>query len=420
MNGRLTLSGIADGLRESLWFIPAIALVLAVLVAELSPIFDDVLVAPPWYSTDAESARALLGAIATATLTLTGLVFSITMLVLQLTSSQLSPRVMGRFLRDRHNQVVLALFISTFAYALLALRSVEEEEVRTFSVWVGFAMAMVSVVAFIHYIDHMAKSIRASTVIAEIATETRGTIERMYPDPVESDREESGDWLDDPDTQVAWTGKAGVVTDVDIEAMREIARRRGVRLALIPMVGDFVPSGAPVFNVWGALGEEDADDLQSTARLARERTPVRDVGFGFRQLVDIAERALSPGVNDPTTAVQAIDQIHDLLRRLATRELGPEVRRDDEGEAVAIVRHPGWDAFVGLAVDEIRISGQGSLQTNRRLRFLLEDVMTVAPPRRQNALRIQLTLLDEGLQRGFDLALDRDAASRASARGHGD
>lgn len=420
MNRRLTLAGIWASLRESLWFIPALALALAVTVAELAPVFDDALAAPPWFSTDAESARSLLSAIATATLTLTGLVFSITMLVLQLTSSQLSPRVMSRFLRDRHNQVVLALFISTFAYALLALRNVEVEAVPTFSVWIGFAMAMVSVVAFIHYIDHMAKSIRASTVIAEISSETRATIERMYPDPFESDQREEDRWPGNPDTQVHWDGNAGVVTDVDVGSIAKVATRRRVRVELIPMVGDFLPKGGPVFNIWGALGNEDADDLRSTALVARERTPSRDVGFGLRQLVDIAERALSPGVNDPTTAVQAIDHVHDLLRTLATRELGPEVRRDDEGQAVAMIRHPDWDAFVGLAVDEVRMSGRSSLQTNRRLRFLLEDLMTVAPAGRQNALRIQIGLLDEGIERGFELARDRATAAQASARGHGD
>lgn len=427
----LRLGALRNLLSESLWFIPAIALALAVIVAELLPLVEERVGAPFWFSTDAESARALLGAIATATLTLTGLVFSVTMLVLQLASSQLSPRVMRRFLRDRSNQIVLALFISTFAYALLALRNVENGDVPTLSVWLGFAMAMVSVVAFVHYIDHMAQSIRPSTVVSGIGEETRTAVDRMYPDELDSD---DGGPDDDliaepeglgaasllpPDATVAWTGRAGIVIDVDVRQMAQVAETHGLRVVLRPLVGDFLPSGATAFDVWGELNEEDETAFGQLIIVGRERTMQRDASFGIRQLVDIAERALSPGVNDPTTAVQAIDQVHEALRTIARRKLGPEVHRAEEGPGLAIVRRPTWEDFVALGIDELRLSGRGSLQVNRRLRHLLDDVMAIVPPYRQPALRRQIRLLEDGLPEGFSLSADRERASRSSARGHG-
>ncbi|MCB9484382.1 MAG: DUF2254 domain-containing protein [Dehalococcoidia bacterium] len=415
------VGSVWDSLRESLWFLPAIALAVSVMVAEAAPALDDHLASPWWFSTDADSARSLLSAIATATLTLTGLVFSITMLVLQLTSSQLSPRVMRRFLRDRNNQIVLALFISTFAYALLALRNVETESVPTFSVWLGFAMAMVSVGAFVRYIDHMAHAIRASSIISGIGEETRETIDRLYPDPIEGDPDGHEQWpAGRPDREVAWAGGPGVLTNVSLDRIEEVAERCGARIAIVPMVGDFLPSGAPAFQAWGMLDEEATGELNETLVVGSERTMLRDAAFGLRQLVDIAERALSPGVNDPTTAVQAIDQLHDLLRRLAGRELAPEVRRDGDGRWRALLRHPSWDDFVALGVDEVRLSGRTSLQTNRRLRFLLNDLMRVAPPERRNILHTELALLDESVEEAFAQPEDRRMAARPSARGHGD
>jgi uncharacterized membrane protein len=416
---RLRLGWVWDSLREGLWFIPAIALVVSVLVAEMARIFDGRLAAPSWFETDAESAQALLGAIATATLTLTGLVFSITMLVLQLASSQLSPRVMRRFLRDRNNQVVLGLFISTFAYALLALRNVKADSVPSFSVWLGFMMAMISVVAFVHYMDHMAKSIRTSSVISGIGDETRATIERSYPDPIPIEGDAGmPDWAEHPELQVTWEGRAGVLAHVDLEHLEKIARRRSARVVVLRMVGDFVPHGSALFGVQGQLLAEDITELRMAAAVGDERTMMSDVGFGLRQLVDIGERALSPGVNDPTTAVQALDQIHDVLRCLATRALGPELGRTEGGDVSVAVPRPDWETFVGIGADELRRSGRESLQTNRRLRHLLEDLLTVAPPARQTPLRTQLALLDEALPSAFPLAYDRNLASRASPRGH--
>jgi uncharacterized membrane protein len=210
-----------------------------------------------------------------------------------------------------------------------------------------------------------------------------------------------------------------VITRPDPDPLLEIAERCDVVIALIPMVGDFIGRDATIMQVWGELGEGDTQALVAALSVARERTMQQDASFGFRQLVDIAERALSPGMNDPTTAVQVVDQLHDLLRRLARRVIPGAQRVDDVGRLRLILPRPDWADYVALAVDEIRLYGMSSLQVVRRLRYLLEDVRSIAPTARHPPLDRQLALLDAGLRVGFELDADRETARIAGRQGHG-
>ena len=193
-------------------------------------------------------------------------------------------------------------------------------------------------------------------------------------------------------------------------------------------IGDYVPSGAPAFEVWWVDGDGDAGDGAARAELARdeldesllltqvgvgiERTMTQDPMFGFRQLVDIAEKALSPAVNDPTTAVQALHRLHDLLRRILTRPQPTGVATDADGTPRLIVPVPRWEDYVLIACTEIRQYGAGSLPVARRMRAMLDDLDTVAPANRRPVLRHQLDLLDAAVDRHFT-----DPDSRALARG---
>jgi uncharacterized membrane protein len=215
----------------------------------------------------------------------------------------------------------------------------------------------------------------------------------------------------------------GVVTSVDDGRLTELARDAHAIFQVVPMVGDFVPNGAPLLRVWlrGTAPDHDslASQLEAAVQVGPERTMTQDAAFGFRQLVDIAERALSPGVNDPTTAVQAIDELHDLLRRLATRAIPSPVRVDEEGSLLFLLPRPSWGEYVALAVDEIRQYGSGSIQVARRLRYLLLDLEGVAPAPRREPIARQLRLLDAGLATDFALQEDRQAASQPSPSGQG-
>lgn len=428
----IQLQAIREHLRVSLWFLPALFAVAAVVVALVLLAVDDHVSRDPGdffflYGGTAEGARSVLSTIAQSMLTFTGLVFTITMLVLQLASSQLSPRVMRTFLRDRSNQGVLGVFVATFVYTLVVLREVRTDVdgdggfVPGLSIWVGFALLLGSVAAFIYYIEHMAHAIRASTVIASIAAETEAAIERLYPASLAqaAGRNPMAVAPDGtPAGLVLKASRAGILVAVDEGALLRAVGDGERHLALIPAVGDFVPRGGPLVRLCGQWDAEASEEIRDAIGLEDERTLEQDAAFGFRQLVDVAVRALSPGTNDPTTAVQALDRLHDLLRQLAERDIPSPLRTDDAGRVRLIFPRPGWNDYVQLAVDEIRLAGEGQIQVSRRLRALLDDVSSVAPDDRQPVLRRQLALIDSSVRRSFADALDADTAGRPSARGH--
>lgn len=424
----LPLAQLRQRLQTSLWTLPAVAVVLALGGVQALTEVDRRLgpKADRWYlfAGQAESARELLSTIATSMLTFTALVFSITILVLQLASSQFSPRVIGTFLRDRRTQMTLAVFVGAFVYAMALLPEVraESEEghgfVPALAIFVAFVLVLVSVAVFIQYVHHMAHAIRAVEVIRRVGDDTRRSLEHLYPEEVLEEPPAGRAPEGPPDGVLVLEGHAGVLSHVDAEGLLEVACEQEVVIALVPRMGDFVPRGAPLFRVWGTARLE-ASRLRPLVGIAAERTHLQDPAFGFRQLVDIAERALSPGINDPTTAVQAIDQLHDLLRLLAVRRFPSQVRADEEGRVRLVLPAPDWDSYVRLAVDEIRQYGAGSLQVMRRLRALLEDLLKVAPEERRAVLEAQRTLLDRATLRGFHTGEERRMAERPSMQGHG-
>ena len=401
------LHALRDRLRLSLWFLPGLFAIGAAVLAVVLVYVDDQLSAEPgtlffMFGGTADGARSILSTIAQSMLTFTGLVFTITMLVLQLASSQLSPRVMRTFLRDRGNQVVLGLFVATFVYTLLVLREVrspvedDDRFVPALSIWVAFTLLLVSVGAFIYYIDHMAHAIRASSVITSIWAETVAAIDRLFPErvgaeAVADDAPPTGRTR--PDLVLKSPG-AGVLVAVDEEKLVKAASRDDRMLELLPSVGDFVPEGAPLARLWGEWDRDAADDVRAAIGLEEERTLDQDAAFGFRQLVDMAVRALSPGTNDPTTAVQALDRIHDLLRRLALRHFPSPFRSDGDGTVRLVLPRPDWDDYVRLGLDEIRDSGKSQIQVTRRLRQVLEDLASIAPADRQPVIAEELDKLD--------------------------
>ncbi|HEX5591274.1 MAG TPA: DUF2254 domain-containing protein [Candidatus Limnocylindrales bacterium] len=423
---------LRERLRTSLWFVPTLFAVGAVLLAVGLLALDHALAgsAPSIlfaFGGTAAGARSVLSTIAQSMLTFTGLVFSITMLVLQLASSQLSPRVTRTFLRDRANQVVLGLFVATFVFTLVVLREVRTPVgadagfVPAVSVWVAFALLLASVGAFIYYIDHMAHAIRASTVIESIWRETAAAIDRRLP---MADAQNAHAGRPSPDRVrgeghlVLEAPSAGYLVSLDEEAIGAAVEGDGRFVELVPTIGAFVPEGGPLARLRGDWSGDAADEVRQAIGIGQERTLEQDVAFGFRQLVDIAVRALSPGINDPTTAVQALDRIHDLLRRLVHRRFPPERRVTDRAMRLVVSR-PAWPDFVRLALDEIRIAGEGQLQVARRLDGVLADLLEVAPADRKSALLAQRAALDASVARSFpdahDRAYVREVAEAAAA-----
>lgn len=418
---------LLEWLRTRLWLAPAVTAVLA-FAGEKALVAFDRSIDPQreaWFlfAGAAESARELLSTIASSMMTFIGLVFSITILVLQLASSQFSPRVLRTFLGDRGTQLAMGSFVGTFVFSMALLPDVRSPSelgpafVPALSIYVAFALVLFSVGVFIHYIDHMAQAIRVTTIIKRVAAETHRVIRRMDPGgALEGSAEPVTPPGGPPSLIVHHEDRGGVLCGVDEDALMKLARETSTVVALVPMPGEFVPNGAPLVRIWGPTSGLDRGALRAALSLGDERTPYQDPAFGFRQLVDIAERALSPGINDPSTAVQALDEIHDLLRALALRQLPSQQRVDPEGALRLILPQPSWPAFVGLALDEIRHYGAGSIQVARRIRVLIEDCLSVAPPERRPCLEEQRRLLDEATRRELPPA-DRALTRRGPGAG---
>ncbi|MDA0815535.1 MAG: DUF2254 domain-containing protein [Chloroflexi bacterium] len=399
---RIIVIRAVEYLRESLWFLPGLAFLVAIIlhqsVLQLDRSLDREISGWLRFDGGAESARSFLSTIATSILSMTAVTFSVTMLVLQLASGQLSPRVIRSFLRDRRNQVVLALFISTFAYALLTLRVVRHDFIPGITIWVAFLLVLVSIGAFIFFINHIAQSVRVSTVIDGVARETLATMDRLYPEDLGEPASEAHTVFDVLDTPpqlvVRWDRRSGIVTGVDVNAILSLSDRHTCTIAIVPRVGDFVARDSIVARAWGDVEDVDVRLLRQAIAAGLERSMRQDAAFGMRQLVDIAERALSPGVNDPTTAVQVLDQLHDLLAVLMVRAIPSPYRAAADGDLRVYMPRPGWDQYVALALDEIREYGATSSQVQSRLRLLLDDLLDRAPATRRPALLRQLEQLN--------------------------
>ena len=403
---RGSLSVFTEILRLQIWVVPALSAILAG-VAALLVVWLEETTTSLGLAIDVEpvSARALLSAVSSAMISFTGLVFTVTMLVLQLASSQLSPRVMRTFLRDRFNQSVLGLFVATFIFSLLMLASVKDDFVPQLGVIASIGLVLAAVLAFVAYIDHMAHAIRPTSVIGAIAAETRDAIDRNYAAlddaevDAEADPQAPPERVDDAEAgrTIRWARASGYIQAIDEERLLEHAAGQGDRLRLLAGIGEYIVRDAPILALDDGDGAADtvaAEGLSDAIRVGPERTMSQDPGFGFRQLVDVALRALSPSLNDPTTANQVIDQLHDLLRHLLTREIAAPRRVRNEAGASIVIPAPDWDAFVVSAVDEIHDASASMPQVRTHLRAMLASLTDAASPGRQPAVRRALARFD--------------------------
>ena len=386
-------------LRSGYWFVPTMIVGFAAAMAFGLVELDSRLDADDrraGFTGGPGSARELLSTIASSTLTLTALVFSVSVIVLQLASGQFSPRVLRTFLRDQRNQATLGVFLGTFMYALLVLREIRGEDVAVdkfvpgVAVAFSFVLVVLSIGLFIQYIHNITRSIRVIEIIDRVSRETIDAIDVAHPrDASVAPPPDVG-----PASATIGADDRGVVTSVDHDRLARRAQRCGVVLAVVPRPGEFVATGMPLVTVHGDASGVDADaarDIRAAIRLEKERDLNDDPAFGFRQLVDIAERALSPGVNDPTTASQCLDHLHDLLRHLADRPL-PAQRVHARGDAIWVIApRPTWDDYVALAFDEIRHWGADSIQVDQRVATILDDLAGVVADDRRLAIEARMS-----------------------------
>lgn len=363
----------------------------------------------------AAAVQTILTAAATSLVTLTSVVLSLTLVAVQLAMGQFSPRIVRAILQDRRSQLAVGLFIGTFAYSLTVLREVHANSsgaaaLPGLAVVVDYGLILCAIVALVLYVNHTAQSIRVGGLIGLVADATRDEIDRLYPAAPQPD----------VDPSLVAAPDHGIVNRVPHEILVGIAEEADCVLELIPAMGDFVPRGGPLFRVQGALPEVASRAAGLSVILDRERSHRSEPAFGLRKLVDVATRSIySSPFQDPTTSVQSIDAIHDVLRDLAPRAFPSGRHRDADGNVRLIVRVPTWEGYVRLAFDELRLVGAGSPQVARRLRAALEDLQAAAPPERQAPLDRQLELLDDAVGRAYADEADVEAALIPDMQGIG-
>lgn len=306
----------------------------------------------------AEESRALLSAIATATITVAGVAFSITIVTLSLASTQYSPRVLRQFMRDRANQAVLGVFVGIFAYCLILLLRMrsggDAALVPTAAVAFAVTYALAGVGCLLFFIHHVATSIQASCIVSEIAAETRVVADRLFPAALHDDGDEASDTELAEDAQNVTAPASGYLQLLDEDDLLKIAVECDLVIRVERAVGDFVIAGLPIATVDGrGLDAALARKIAAAFTIDHTRTVEQDVMFGVRQIVDIALRALSPSLNDPTTAILCVDYLTTIVHRLAGRRMSSSRRRHD-GRLRTLWHPPGFDALVAVAYGEIR------------------------------------------------------------------
>ncbi len=421
---------VRETLRSSLWFVPILSVLAAAALALVAGAADHRYPGrPSWlsYSGGPTSAQQILTTIAVSMMTFTGLVFTITIVVLQLASSQFSPRVLRSFLRDRGSQLCLGIFTATFVYALLVLVQVRTGSVGPvfvpgLSITIALGLVTASLGAFIFFVNHIAQSIRVVNIIASVAEETHHSIDALWAESPSTDPERELRLSPDPSIVVLDLRGGGVLLGLNVNGLVAIAARQSCVMRLLPKVGDFVANGAPLFAIHDAREPVNADALHRQVDFGRERTMRQDPAFGLRQLVDIASKALSPAVNDPTTAVQAIDRIHDILSHLIKLPESAHHYCDGAGDVRLVRDVVTWPGFVALAFEEIHEYGGASVQVHRRLRASLEELLSIAAPNRREPLLRQMTLVDRAARRHFSepeeqaMALESDQSGIGGVR----
>ena len=379
-------------LKASLWLVPSLMMTCAIVLSFVTVWLDVRFSIPALADPDGQffigpdGSRELLSTIAGSMISVASLVFSITLVVLQLASSQLGPRLVSRFTQDRVNQIVLGTFLATFLYALLVLRAVtgsdEEAFVPHISVVTAVLLAIVSLLWLVYFIHHVAETIQADTVIAEVSDDIRRSIGRMFPGIELSPGQLASGALpplariaEDPgEIRLQITG---YIQAIDVQAILETAVEHDLIMELRHRPGHFVVAGAVAAMVWprSALTDKITRSVRRSIVIGYRRTPTQDVEFAISSLVQIALRALSPSINDPITAVTCIDRLSATLAELMQRPPPPSQIPDAAGEIRLLVHPTTFEGAIDAAFNDIRQSSGGQV---RALIRLIEALTTLA------------------------------------------
>lgn len=414
---------IYEYVRNSLWIVPLILVAVATAMALALTSVDERTSATIGISFGEDAARAVLGSIASGMITFTGFVFSILLLAVQFGSSQFSPRLLRRFLRDPTTKIALGMFMATFVYAFAVLRVVGTGDDANFvpdnAITVAILLLLLSMLMFLRLISRTTQGLRVAALLSDLGKDARRLVDTVYPEPAETDEPEPDARPTGSARTVPYRGEPSVIQSIDVKGLVRRAQQCGAVIELRPRLGELVADGSALFTVYDEQSRLDDEWLRGTVATGDERTMRQDPAFAFRLFADISAKALSPGVNDPTTSTQALDQIELLLCAVGGRRLTPGTVRDDTGAIRFRYEAPTWQDYLSLAIDETRQFGEGSVQVMRRLRALLENVHASVPPSRRAAVEVELTLLDAAAVRVYGDSADTVTAVAGDRQGLG-
>lgn len=410
------LKRITIGLRSSFWFVPALLVLLSIALALVLVGIDESTnraMAERWprmFAAEAEGSRAMLSAIATSMITVAGVVFSITIVALAQASTLYTSRVLRNFMRDRLNQTVLGVFLGVFAYCIVVLRAVsgsggangEGTLVPSIAVFTGLVLALAAIGFLVVFIHHIAATIQAAEIIRAVMRDTLDALDRQFPHDLGLEAEQPPTAVP-PGAAVEWhpvpAAATGYIQSVAPDALLEFAVRHDVLVRMDAGVGEFVVEGRPLAHVAGAPPDaEFVHAFNALYAVDAYRTTDQDPVFGFRQLVDIALKALSPGINDTTTAVTCLDHLSALLQRVAQRRQASPYRSEDSHLRV-IARGPDFEDLTDLAFGQILENAQGNtVVLLRMLRAIVELAAVTRSRARRRVLAARIDAVEEVAQ----------------------
>ncbi|MEK1890254.1 MAG: DUF2254 domain-containing protein [Phyllobacterium sp.] len=417
----MKLYALKSYMRSSLWIVPFFALVLQQIFFRAMLAFDEWIDwIPPW-PLGTEGTIAAMQAIVSLALSFIVFTFGSLLVAIQIASGQLTPRIIATtLLRDNVIRFTVGLFIFTLLFAIGVISRVNASA-PPLIVWISGVLGVLSLAAFLYFIDYSARLLRPVSIIHLVAEQGFAVLEAVYPASQLDDKDEPPppEAREPSDCVVSHTGSSAIILAVDLKGLTARARRSDGIIELAARIGDFVSYGQTLFRLYGGARAIPGKHLRNSVAFGRERTIEQDPTFAFRVIVDIATKALSKAINDPTTAVLAIDQLHRLLRSVGGRELRNEYIYDAQGQLRVVFPTPNWEDFVHLTCREIRIYGAENLQIARRLRAMINNLEEDLPESRKAALRIERDLLDRTIDKVYLLPEDAVLARIADTQGLG-
>ncbi|NMB59949.1 MAG: DUF2254 domain-containing protein [Chloroflexi bacterium] len=410
--------------QSRIWGIPALYISLALILAAVLPVWEGFARAPGRVFSP-ETSLTLLSTISGGMITFTGIVFSMIFVMVQFSSNSYSPRLAPFYLHDNVIKHSLGMFTATFLFTLTSIAwasIIGDKTIPDITVFISIAAVALSAILFLALIQRISV-LQITSVLFMITRFGRKEILENYPVLITGNETsaEPGEKLDLPPLQqvITYEGISASLLDVNIKYLVNVAKRSDAVIEVLYAAGDLIPEGADVMKVFSPARQVSEWQAVRALRMGEQRTIDQDPKYAFRLIVDIAIRALSPAINDPTTAVMSLDRLEDLLRVLVHRDMMETRYYDKAGNLRVICQTPDWDDFLALAVDEIRIYGSSSIQVSRRLLAMLTDLEKIAPESRKPSIRDHIDRVEVSIKRAFTDKYDRADASQPDRQGIG-